>query len=232
MAAQDPSVSAILARLDRLERQNARLKSISVTIVLLALSVPLLMGQARTAKVLEANEFLLKDASGRVRARLGIGATGLQLPSNAPSDLVSLELYDSAAKPMARLMAATGDVSLALGPLSPEMQMPVIGMDVNEKGALLTLAAGKSGARRMVNLNADPNETVLALTSPGARQGISLRDGDPLKSPTVVVFDASGFESHLGVSNTTVTGTGQQRKTSAASLIFLDKNANVIWTAP
>jgi hypothetical protein len=110
--------------------------------------------------------------------------------------------------------------------------MPAIGMDANEKGALLTLAAGKSGAHTM-DLNADPNGTSIILASlGGGTHGIHLRDGDPLKSPSIVVFDASGFTSQLGVANTTVTGTGQQRKTSAASLIFLDKNANVIWTAP
>jgi hypothetical protein len=217
--------------LDALERQNRRYKRAGATIVLMALSATLLMGQARATKVLEANEFVLKDASGKVRARLGIGVTGLQLPSNAPSNLASLELYDSAATPMVRLMAATDDGSLTLGPSSPGM--PAIAMDANSKGAIEEFNGGATGTRRAMVLNADPTGTTLVLNSSGGeKHGISLTDGDSLKSPSVVVFDAAGFEAQLGVANTTVTATGQQRKTSAASLIFLDKNANVIWTAP
>jgi hypothetical protein len=161
MNPQDRELSVIFARLDVLERQNRRFKRAGATIVLLAVSATLLMGQARTTKVLEANEFVLKDASGKVRARLGIGVTGLQLPSHAPSDLASLQLYDSAAKPMARLMAATDDGGLTLGPSSAGM--PAIVMDVNQKSALQTLNAGAAATRRIMYLGADPTRTSIIL---------------------------------------------------------------------
>jgi hypothetical protein len=64
--------------MDKLERQNRRLKLIGTVVMVLAAAV-LLMGQASQKKTVEANEFILKDTTGKTRARLGIGATGPDL---------------------------------------------------------------------------------------------------------------------------------------------------------
>jgi hypothetical protein len=41
-----------------------------------------------------------------------------------------------------------------------------------------------------------------------------------------------GFRSILGVSKTTVVSTGEERKRSAASLVFLGRKGTLLWSAP
>ena len=67
----DASANAgLLRRLEQLERSNRRLKILAV-VVLLGLGGIGVMGQARPpAQIVEAQEFIVKDANGNVRARL------------------------------------------------------------------------------------------------------------------------------------------------------------------
>jgi len=92
----DASANAgLLRRLERLERSNRRLKILAV-VVLLGLGGIGVMGQARPpAQIVEAQEFIVKDASGNVRARLGSYTAG-----------ASLTLYHDAGR--ATLMASGG----------------------------------------------------------------------------------------------------------------------------
>ena len=222
MLTQDSSLPTILARLDKLDRQNRRFKRVGTTFAFLALTATLLMGQAPTEKVVEANEFILRDSSGKIRAKLGV-----------LGDLASLELYDSSAKSMASLVAGTGGSSFALHSTS---FVPAIEMNANDKKAELQLntnAPGASTPRNFMALTAEPTETNILLGSlENPRHGISLTDGDTANSPVMTLFDADGFESDLGVTQTTVTPTGQQRKTSAASLVLVGKEGHVLWSAP
>ena len=56
-------------RLEKLERQNRRMKQAGAVVLLFAGAL-LLMGQAPPRRMVEANEFVLKDGNGRVRAIL------------------------------------------------------------------------------------------------------------------------------------------------------------------
>jgi hypothetical protein len=67
----DPSLQALTQRVAKLETQNRRLKKTGVAAMVLV-SVVLFMGQVQTNRVLDANAFHLKDASGKVRARLSM----------------------------------------------------------------------------------------------------------------------------------------------------------------
>ena len=58
--------SVLMERLEKLEKQNRRLKQVGAVALVLAASI-LLMGQAPARRTVEANEFILKDASGNVR---------------------------------------------------------------------------------------------------------------------------------------------------------------------
>jgi hypothetical protein len=62
-------LNAVIARLEKVEKENRRLKRAGITCLLVAACV-VLMGQARPSRTLEAERFVLKDASGRVRAEL------------------------------------------------------------------------------------------------------------------------------------------------------------------
>ena len=65
-------------RLLKLEKQNRRFKQLGVA-VLTVPAILLLMGQAASKKTIEANEFILRDDSGNVRARLEVDKGVAQL---------------------------------------------------------------------------------------------------------------------------------------------------------
>ena len=72
MNSHPPAIEDIHNRLLRLEKQDRRLKQLGIALLIVP-GLLLVMGQAPSRKTIEANEFLLKDANGRVRARLQIG---------------------------------------------------------------------------------------------------------------------------------------------------------------
>ena len=93
----DASANAgLLRRLEQLERSNRHLKILAV-VVLLGLGGIGVMGQAARppAQIVEAQEFIVKDANGNVRARLGSYTAG-----------ASLTLYHDAGR--ATLMSSGG----------------------------------------------------------------------------------------------------------------------------
>jgi hypothetical protein len=59
----------IQCRLLQLERQNRRFKQLGVAVLIASISL-IAMGQAPSKKIIEANEFILRDDSGNMRARL------------------------------------------------------------------------------------------------------------------------------------------------------------------
>ena len=63
----------LLGRLVRLEKQNRRFKLLAVA-TLVGVPLLLVMGQASPKKTVEANEFILRDDSGNIRARLFMAA--------------------------------------------------------------------------------------------------------------------------------------------------------------
>ncbi len=74
MQPHERTVQALAERLTRLEAQNRRFRKAGIAALVLASAVAV-MGQARTSRVLEANEFVLKDSSGAVRASLSVDRT-------------------------------------------------------------------------------------------------------------------------------------------------------------
>ena len=71
MTSQETTLEEIHERLIKLEGQNRRLKQMGAVALIVAASL-LVMGQALPTKTVEANEFILKDTSGNVRARLAV----------------------------------------------------------------------------------------------------------------------------------------------------------------
>jgi len=67
MSEHAPELSTIVYRLERaVEKENRMLKRVGLGALVLA-GAMLLMGQARSSRTVEAERFVLKDASGRVR---------------------------------------------------------------------------------------------------------------------------------------------------------------------
>jgi hypothetical protein len=124
--AESSDVQSIMRRLERVERENRRLKSLSLVIAIIVGAV-LVMAQApshRTPRTIEAEQFILKDASGKVRADLSMADNTpvLALLSDKGSPLVNLQGSDSPAltlsnadsKELLKLLASPDVNSLAL----------------------------------------------------------------------------------------------------------------------
>jgi hypothetical protein len=100
----EPTLDTLTRRLDRLERQNRWLRRVSLVILLGAVAT-LLMGQApphRPPRIVEAEEFVLRDARGQVRATLGT----TQSPSAA-----FLRIHNDDGKQRARIIVSSDGTS-------------------------------------------------------------------------------------------------------------------------
>ncbi len=103
----EPTMEALVKRLNRLERENRRLKRAGV-IALAVMTAVVLMGKAtagKVAKVIEAEGFVLRDARGTVRARLETLSFGK----------VQLVLFDKDEKPQSILGVGSDGPGLILG---------------------------------------------------------------------------------------------------------------------
>ena len=89
-------------RIEKLERQNRRMKQAG-TIALVLAGAVLLMGQAPATRTVEANEFVLKDGSVVVRGRWGNTTNGTYQIFN-----------DASGKQRVLLVAEPDDVQLSL----------------------------------------------------------------------------------------------------------------------
>jgi hypothetical protein len=86
----EPTLDALTRRLDRLERENRRLKVVGVLALLGLVSVAL-MGQAvlSDAPIVEAQTFYVRDRVGKVRATLGADGLSIMDASGAARVVVS-----------------------------------------------------------------------------------------------------------------------------------------------
>jgi hypothetical protein len=75
MDSQPEGCEDLRNRVAELEKQNRRFKQLGAVVLAVA-SVIVIMGQAPAKKTVEANEFVLKDNAGNVRARLSVNALG------------------------------------------------------------------------------------------------------------------------------------------------------------
>jgi hypothetical protein len=74
----EPTMETLARRLDRVERENRRLKRTGV-VALAVIAAVMLMGQAtesKVAKVVEAEKFVLRDAKGEKSADLEVKSDG------------------------------------------------------------------------------------------------------------------------------------------------------------
>jgi hypothetical protein len=100
----EPILDTLTQRLDRLERTCRRLKAMTA-VVLLGVAATVLMGQTaphRPPRTLEAEEFVLRDNRGQVRAALGT--------TKNPSATV-LRIDNENGNPRARLIVSSDGTS-------------------------------------------------------------------------------------------------------------------------
>ncbi len=89
MTVQMPDLDAVVRRLESVERQNRRIKGVGL-IALGLVGAVFLMGQAQQKdRVVEAEQFIVRDARGQKRALLG-----LDHPSSPGHSPVRIGLYN------------------------------------------------------------------------------------------------------------------------------------------
>ncbi len=140
-----PTMDTIIQRLDRLERE-ARWWKILASVSVVFLGLVFLMGAVvggRSADEVRARQFVLVDASGKVRAGLSVGSDGsaalalLDLKGKTragltvlPSGLPRLRLYDEEEKALAGLgVWSDGAASLALATREGELILQGVGKE-------------------------------------------------------------------------------------------------------
>jgi hypothetical protein len=110
------SLEDLQDRLLKLEKHNRRPKQLGIAVLIVSASL-IVMGQAPSKKVVEGNEFILRDGSGNVRARLS-----MNVPSGAAPGfpaVVQLILFDERGKKRVVLNGGTSVETLKFSQHDP-----------------------------------------------------------------------------------------------------------------
>lgn len=240
MAEHTPELSAIASRLERLEKENQRLKIAGLLVLLVGATV-LVMGQARPRRTLEAERFLLKDAKGRVRAELSMefedrptltfsDGKGLPLVSLAGGDEPFLVLNRAGSNEQVSLQANRLFYGLGLyGAPHGAAGGIRAGLAVHTPGPAVTLYDKEGKERTFLGM----------LPGAGPTLGLSDETGEFAAMLSVTsgkasfkISDKEGFETTIGSTDLVRARTGETHKTSAASIVLFGKDKKVLWSAP
>lgn len=112
MSSQPDSFEDLQGRLLELEKQHCRFKQLGAIVLAIA-TVIVVMGQAPAKKTVEANEFVLKDADGKVRVKIGMGVDLLH--QNGPA----IVLFDAQNGPRISLGTSEDDADIEVN--SPKL---------------------------------------------------------------------------------------------------------------
>jgi len=236
MTSPTPDMQAVLERLEKLERQNRRLKQRGV-LVILALGALVVMGQAPRSRIVKAEQFVLQDSQGRARVTIGTPASSggaFHLSPDEPAIWITdetgqdrailtsdgLRFANEKGKPLATYSARALSFYGTKG-----KEEASLGEDTH--GPSLTLM-GKEG---VTFLGITP-ESLEIWHNDKVRAQLEAGSPDNSEGPHLIVRDATGFESILGVAGLETPDTGESHTTSAASLVMLGKDGKVIWRAP
>jgi hypothetical protein len=212
----------LLTRLERLERENRRLKQAGVLAVLLCCSA-FLMGQVktrpvkpRTVRPVEAEQFVLKDIEGKKRAELLMepGGPGLVLYDHEGNRIGRFGGIGEGNGAGLSLQGPGGSrVSLIFRQDGPHLLL----FDTNGKFRT-ELGASAKGPYLFFN---DPKEK-------GPRIALIIEN----EAPQLQLSDQEGFTAVLGSNSLVSTKTKEVHRTTAASLLLFGKEKEIIWRAP
>ncbi len=245
----------LVKRLERLERDNRRLKQIVAVIVLAAGSLAF-MGETRgTPHVVTAHEFVLLDREGHRRitistpAALGEAVVGMQpddpgiwISDSKGHDRFilnddSLSFSNESGRESVRLLAWGNGASLEfLGSKNQKignlffpvdrMQLSTWGLYFGDEDGKTAIELGGLSSR----VEGSSPKPELMLQGAGGFLALNAAAG----KSSISLGDAQGFEMDLGSTSTTTLTTGATQHTSAASIVMFgnDKKHHVIWKAP
>jgi len=200
----------INARFEKLERENRRMKKAGIVAIVFA-SVFFISGQAKTDKVVEANEFRLVDSAGKVRARLSMNTAG-----------PDLSFYDDHGTAVAYI-STTPVPELHLGELGNKAVIRAGTSEAKSPTDPILLLGGQDSS---VQLAAGTSNAIRIFGSAGTFTVTNDEDG-----PNITLIDKEGYSTAVGRTAFVQPKTGKKEQTRAASLVLLD-GGNVLWSAP
>lgn len=204
MQSQTPDIQSIAARVEKLEKQNRRIKTLCLFLVFLP-TLAIVACQSRSADVVEAQRIALRDKSGKTRIEITMSYDA------SPNGNPVIRLLDENGKDRtvigAGVLSVSGGKQTQLALLDDSLQF------YSESGVATARLDGKNGGNLYLI----------------GKDGTVFLRGD---SPLVEVSDNSGFLSELGNTTLTVTASGETRQRSAASLVLVGKGGKVLWSAP
>jgi hypothetical protein len=241
----------------KLEAQNRRLKQTGFAALILTSAV-VLMGQMQTSRVIEANAFHLKDADGKVRARLSMDAAdrptlslldakGVPVASLGGGGQPFFVLFRPGTNEQIRLGSNTAFFGLGLyekeirAGLSIQDNTPALDLFDESGIAEVTLVARPTGSSLRLRNSAGKEISTLWVDSSvggssfnmsGSAGSLSVNLGEDAGGPGLEISDNEGFSTVLGRREMVVVGAGRKERKPAASLLLLGKNQKVLWSAP
>jgi hypothetical protein len=216
----------ILARIERLERQNRVLKrgALAVLVSVAALFVASLglLGQTTTPKKTPAPKAAKPAASPAAPAT----PAPVVLPANIeaqsfilkdPNGRVRAELYMDGEGPSLKLLDPSGAslVSLSLRDVAPGGPFLLLSDPQHHAGLSMSVAQGEGSQLSLI----------------GERADIQAHIGVTPDGTTMELSDKDGFTTSIG-NGVQATKNGQVKKTSAASVTLFNKDRKVLWSAP
>jgi hypothetical protein len=198
----DPVIlESLQGRIAKLEKENRRFKQFGFA-ALAAMALLFVMAQAPARKTIEANEFVVKDAHGNTRIRLGVD------PKNDSADLW--------------LQTAKGDEGASFSDSGLVLQQGGVVRTVLDNGDLsLANAQGQANVKLSAAGNAERD-----LSIEGPNGYLFYKPGEALQ-----VSDIDGYMASVGTTDVRGAG-GASTHTNAASIVLTDPDSKVLWKAP
>jgi hypothetical protein len=138
----EPKTVDVLERLERLEKQNRRLKSAAALFIIFTSSLVLMSAAGHKGRTVEARQVVLKDDEGNTRAILGMRSAGPGITLyDANGDKVQALLTVLQTGPVLGLYDADGTTRVLLG--------------VTPKGATLTFNDAEGKLRGGIGFSGD-----------------------------------------------------------------------------
>jgi hypothetical protein len=229
MQTLESSIEALEKRVAKLEAQNWRFKKAGIASFIIATAI-IIMGQAPAKRIVTADEFILKDSLGIVRAKLGFAGVS-QDPTLTLIDVngreraylatEAIEFADSNGTTRV-LLGSSNAISYKLveGKTQITDQGPGLFFDGADRKVLMEIRGMSSGSS-ISFLGQGPAEW--------GQQAVLESSAD---GPSLTLSDAQGFRTIAGIASLKTPRTGASTKTSAASVILFDKEGRSVWSAP
>lgn len=204
----------LVARIEKLERDNRRLKRLGVAALVLVGALGLVAATRPEPGVIKAHAFEVIDGQGRARIKLAATESGEEIWMKNVDGVVT-----------SRLSGDAKGTSLVLDGSGSKAGSAMI--DASRDGASLSIFSSEGGT---ASIDAFGYPTLSLWDVKGETASIS---AFPF-GPNLSLADGRGYSTEIGTTSLVTPNTGETHQTSAASIVMFGngKKHHVIWEAP